>query len=654
MKTKKTFSVHKIYLQLLVVIAFILGNIDSTKADVVILGQVKKIIISDQFDFIDDASNKLQFNQILSPEKANLFKKLSSPLGRGYTNSTSWLRLDIYNKSSENVSTVLKLSPQMLDNVDVYIAKTEQAEQVENFIHIPLGDHIPRKLKNQKYPIMGVVLSIPSQEKRRLFIRIQTTSSHLLGAELLSKEQFNDAAINTVFWVGGYLALAVGLALITFLQAFRLKDLTHGLYGLLPLGLALNIFGTEGITEILFPNIAHIINDYLVGLSLLFCFGGLSLFSIKLFVTGRNHPWGHRYLQLVIVLAILVFFTSGSTWYRYFVTPINMLALVFWLFLTWAAYKMICRGEKRIGRLFIAAFTLPLLGSAIGLSRYLGWLPQSEFTQYITPATSLIHIVLMTLALSERLLEAESRFREASQRALLELEHQRDQEQLLAMISHEIRNPIAVISAASQSLESLDAEDAPPEKVERYDRIRRSVARLTLLIDLVNMRDIKNDHVSILDYKLIDPLETTNEIVGLLDLPVRHRFDVKFLDSINPIDADLQLVRFAWLNLIENACKYSLPDSPISIEISIVSERGKEGLQWAIQNKGPSIPKNMEEKIFEKYQRGGEYQNITGVGLGLYLARYIMEIHGGTLKTIHQQDGALFVSWLPYYPANRT
>ena len=611
--------------------------------------RLERIPLTGQFYFLDDPSGVADLHDVLIASRNGRFEPLPGTLGRGYTNAASWLRLDIFNTATTEQDQVLRLSPQMLDNVDIYVEKVPHAENASQYGLFHLGDHVPASSKNQAFTIMGVPLRIPAGEKLRLYIRLQTSSSHLIGAELVTQDRYARDSIATLFWVSGYVAIAMSLSFITFLHAIRLRDLTHGLYGFLALGLSLNMMGTEGLAAILLPSIAHKINDGLVGLSVMLSFGGLSLFAMNLFRTKTNHRWGHRYLQLIITLCIAAFVSSGTQWYALFVRPLNSLGLLYWIFLTWAASQMIRRGEQRSGHLFLLAFTIPMIGAAVGLSRYLGWLPQNDLNQYILPVTSLIHLILMKLVLSERLLEAEARFREASQRVALEAEHRRDHEQLISMISHEIRNPIAVIDAVSQSLQLIDPDPAT-ELSERYLRIQRSSERLTMLLNILEQRPVNRSLKESLIYHELDPASFTREIIGMLEHQERERFYVDVSEDLGPIAADLHLLRFAWLNLIENSCKYSTLGTQIHIRIAGEQESGQAGIAWSIRNEGPSIAPGMEERIFEKYQRGTHHQDVPGFGLGLFLARHIIEMHEGYLKSVSDPDGGFFVSWIPCHP----
>ena len=104
------------------------------------------------------------------------------------------------------------------------------------------------------------------------------------------------------------------------------------------------------------------------------------------------------------------------------------------------------------------------------------------------------------------------------------------------------------------------------------------------------------------------------------------------------------MLRFALLNLFDNACKYSPPGTPVRVQI----EAAAGGVTWRVADDGPGIPPGMDEKIFEKYVRLGASGNQAGLGLGLYLARHIVERHGGTLQVeTGRAKGACFVCCLP-------
>lgn len=105
---------------------------------------------------------------------------------------------------------------------------------------------------------------------------------------------------------------------------------------------------------------------------------------------------------------------------------------------------------------------------------------------------------------------------------------------------------------------------------------------------------------------------------------------------------------FAVLNLIDNAIKYSTPETPV--HISITPDAAGTGVNWRIRNAGRQIPAGNEKRLFEKYHRLDETSAQPGLGLGLPISRQIVEKHAGRL-TLERSDpdwqGACFCIWLP-------
>jgi two-component system sensor histidine kinase KdpD len=111
------------------------------------------------------------------------------------------------------------------------------------------------------------------------------------------------------------------------------------------------------------------------------------------------------------------------------------------------------------------------------------------------------------------------------------------------------------------------------------------------------------------------------------------------------ISVDGLLIELVLVNLLENAVRYTPAESPIEIAARVDGER----VEIAIRDRGPGIPTGMEERIFEKFNRGTAISDSRrGVGLGLAVCRGMIEAHGGTI-TAHNRSGggAEFVIHLP-------
>jgi signal transduction histidine kinase len=123
-----------------------------------------------------------------------------------------------------------------------------------------------------------------------------------------------------------------------------------------------------------------------------------------------------------------------------------------------------------------------------------------------------------------------------------------------------------------------------------------------------------------------------NEVVGKVVEQIkplaqdkRQGLDVH-LEPMFSIEVDTIMIQEVILNLIENAVKYTPNDGKIEVEIQEVDDK----VIFAVRDNGPGIPKKDREHIFEKFFRGqAEQSAVKGTGLGLFLVKYFVELHGG-------------------------
>jgi signal transduction histidine kinase len=168
-----------------------------------------------------------------------------------------------------------------------------------------------------------------------------------------------------------------------------------------------------------------------------------------------------------------------------------------------------------------------------------------------------------------------------------------------------------------------------------------------VLLDLTVAQTHRDIDDAALMKGMIEPVALTRDVVELLGNPLAQRIQVSAEAPLPTLIGDDRLLRFALLNLLDNACKYSPPDT--SVRVSIAADAAN--VIWRVEDEGPGIPPGMEERIFEKYVRASEAGSKAGLGLGLYLARHIIERHGGTLTaTTGRTRGACFICRLPAAP----
>jgi len=217
----------------------------------------------------------------------------------------------------------------------------------------------------------------------------------------------------------------------------------------------------------------------------------------------------------------------------------------------------------------------------------------------------------------------------------------------VSVISHELKTPVALIQGYAETLLRKDARWDPKTREESLEVILEESDRLHHLID--NLLDASRLEAGKL------PLEKEPVALDALARRVAERFrtqtdahqvNVAFPEEFPVIEGDPTRLEQVLNNLISNAIKYSPEGGPIDITGSAVSER----VTVTVTDRGVGIPFEEQPHIFESFYRGSrEYQQQTaGAGLGLYLAKAIVEAHGGEIWVESDPgEGAAFSFSLP-------
>jgi two-component system sensor histidine kinase KdpD len=216
---------------------------------------------------------------------------------------------------------------------------------------------------------------------------------------------------------------------------------------------------------------------------------------------------------------------------------------------------------------------------------------------------------------------------------------------ILDALAHEFKTPLATILAViggireSQRLES--------EQEEMADMIEVEVSRLSRLTTRL-LRTAR------LDREELKPRLKPTDVVPFVERVV-HRYIAQsqvgrvavtsYCASVE-VPADRQLLDLALTQLLDNAFKYSLPGSAITVNVKV-----EEGfITTSVRNESNSIAPDEQGRIFERFYRGARVRNrISGTGLGLYVARKIAVAHGGSLDLVNDgsSKGVVFCLKLP-------
>ncbi len=201
---------------------------------------------------------------------------------------------------------------------------------------------------------------------------------------------------------------------------------------------------------------------------------------------------------------------------------------------------------------------------------------------------------------------------------------------LLASVSHDLRSPLTSIRAAADSLLNRDLTLDPATLHELHLIVSEGVSRLTRLVeDLLAMARVEAGALH-LSMQWASPEEICSDVLDRCATELRdHRVSVECAEDLPSVKVDPRLVAEALTHLVENAAKYSPRGSEITVRAQF---RGDELLMSAT-DQGPGIAPEERERIFDKFYRSTlrSTQQSDGTGMGLAIARGIIEAHGGRI-----------------------
>ncbi|GAC1702295.1 MAG: hypothetical protein NVS9B6_18330 [Candidatus Limnocylindrales bacterium] len=216
---------------------------------------------------------------------------------------------------------------------------------------------------------------------------------------------------------------------------------------------------------------------------------------------------------------------------------------------------------------------------------------------------------------------------------------------LLGAVSHDLRTPLAAIIASAGSLRQRDVEWTADERDEFALDIEEAARRLSRIV--TNLLDLSRIEGGSLrpDRGWYDLGALVDDVVGRLRGAIAERdLGVVVPAALPPVFLDYVEIDQVLSNLIENAVRYSPAGSPIDIDVAVIGDT----VSVAIADRGPGLPAEALGRLFDPFYRVPVRRGPSGTGLGLAVARGLVEAHGGAISVENRADGgAKFTFTLP-------
>lgn len=218
-------------------------------------------------------------------------------------------------------------------------------------------------------------------------------------------------------------------------------------------------------------------------------------------------------------------------------------------------------------------------------------------------------------------------------------------EQFIAVLGHDLRNPLAAIDAGLGMLSRDGWTDRSPKII---NLMRASAARMAELVG--NVMDLARGRMG---GGIVVQLETGKSMAVTLTQVIEEMQatwpDRNFVTQLNIMDdvtADHGRIAQLFSNLLGNAVTHGATDQPIRIEAGCVDGQ----FELSVANGGDPIPPEMVPQLFMPFHRGAVQPSLQGLGLGLYIANQIAEAHGGIIEVRSTEVETRFSLRMPAYP----
>jgi sigma-B regulation protein RsbU (phosphoserine phosphatase) len=215
-------------------------------------------------------------------------------------------------------------------------------------------------------------------------------------------------------------------------------------------------------------------------------------------------------------------------------------------------------------------------------------------------------------------------------------------EQFIAVLGHDLRNPLAAIDGGTNLL----MREPQSEKSQRViGLIRGSVLRMSGLID--NVMDFARGRLGgglQLNRSLKPLLPTLEQVVGELRTSYPERLIELHLDATIEVEADHARLAQMFSNLLANAITHGEMDQPVRVDAVL----GVDELELSVANAGPPIPPEAMQQLFQPFYRSNPHSRVQGLGLGLYIASQIAQAHEGRIDVTSDATETRFTFRMPH------
>ena len=554
----------------------------------------------------------------------------------GYGREALWLRISVPASTQADAAPhILIVRPPYLDRLTFFDAATGAVRHA--------GDYLPPHEE-----ALGSVLftfEVPERtESRDVFLKLNSTSTRLVHLSLMP---YGEALslIRSVEWVtGAVLLLSLVFWVWSVVQWSVSKDAVTATFAIMQLIVTVWGFGMLGFARVtvgdFFSSGTLSLLNSIASAFMVACVIWFFSLVLREYCARR---WMLRILQIGAVLALassLYHFTGSGHLALKLLNSMVPLLLIWTILSLWVAEPSKAKSPPIPKMLMLAYLCFYSTLNVIPTLTHLGLIPESRFLFFGNISSLVANGLVMLIILNVRQRRFKAQHETTAKQLMLQQEQARldrqyldEQRQLLAMLAHEMKTPLANLR--------IWMEAGPKGRPV----MERAIVDMDRVIERCVHAGQLSDRSLYPRNEWLDAAELTQRVLAASR---QHGRVIANIPDVCAVHTDAQMLSIVLSNVLENAFKYSPPESPITLElVPNASEDTEPGWRWTVENVVGSAGFPEADKVFDKYYRSPAAQRKSGSGLGLFLVKSLLELMRGHVIYTPLDDRVRFEVWVP-------
>ena len=617
-----------------------------------LLADEEQRTLDDQVALLRDPSGLLTIDDVAAPSLQGRFVAQRHGVTQGFTRDVVWLRIPLQRDAAAPALWRLEAANAVIDDYRFYGPDGNGKHKL--ILHA--GDRQPFSERPCRYRHPLFPVALPDDQPRVFYLRVESTTAIAFSLTLWQTDAFRVAAQSELMTIGVVFGVIASALLMSFFAGVMIRDRRYLVFIASCLFFGQFLATALGFTSQFAFADSPAIADAIHNINICLLPAAVLLFMQQALRTKTHFPRVNVWVSRAALVSVVSTLGVPLDQFRV-VGPLvqlgAVLSIALFAWLSWQAY----RAGRSAAICFLAGaigFLLPTLWSVLVALGVVDGAAQVE-TSVIVAVLSFCLLVNMGLLLDFKSIYDERLTAIADSRLSRSLAEQEktlrdEQTRLFAFVAHELRNPLGFIVYGLGNLR-VGLADAGDAVQQRVARLAKAARRMSELID----RSLRLQRLSgadfVPDFDDVSPGFPALEACAAIGeshpgRAIDYRAAADLPDEIN---IDAELVTLALANLLDNAIKYSPPDSLITLTVDRDATRPGE-IVYRVSDRGPGISEADRQRLFG-VNASAPGKGSAGFGLGLSLVASVARHHGGSVDCISRPEtGTTFELRLPIAP----